>query len=609
MENRHGFGYRPSTMTDSFDFASLRAAYAAGSDPADTIARVYDRLGARGADPTWLHVVPREAALAQARALRDKPRDLPLFGLPFAIKDNIDLAGSPTTAACPAFAHTPEKSAFAVEHLIAAGAIPIGKTNLDQFATGLVGVRSPYGVPANTFDKRYVPGGSSSGSAVAVAAGLVSFSLGTDTAGSGRVPAGFNNIVGLKPTKGLLSTSGLVPACRTLDVISIFALTVPDALDATRVAAGFDAADPYSRRCSGDLDRSPAPKSFRFGVPKAPLLEFFGDAQAAQVYDEALKRLERLGGIRVEFDYAPFKATADLLYDGPWVAERYAAIETLMRGNPDALFPTTRAVIANASKYDAVATFKALYRLEALRRETAGVWNDFEVMALPTSGTIFTLDQLKAEPVLANTRLGYYTNFVNLLDLSALAVPAGMRQDGLPSGITLIGQAWEDAALAALGEAFHRDTGLTLGATKAPLPLYPEAPAKSDRIEIAVVGAHLSGMPLNGQLTTRGGKLVRACRTAKRYRLYALANQTPPKPGLKRVDAGEAIEVEIWSLPVGAFGSFVALVPPPLAIGTLELDDGAWVKGFVCEPAGLDGAEDITPLGGWRAYIARRRQA
>jgi allophanate hydrolase len=600
MENRHGFGYGPCTMTDSFDFAALR-----GADPADTVALVHERIAKRGADPTWLHVVPRETALAAARALRDKPRTLPLYGLPFAIKDNIDLAGAPTTAACPAFAHTPEKSAAVVERLVAAGAIPIGKTNLDQFATGLVGVRSPYGVPANSFDARYVPGGSSSGSAVAVAAGLVSFSLGTDTAGSGRVPAGFNNIVGLKPTKGLLSTTGLVPACRSLDVISIFALTVPDALDATRVAAGFDAADPYSRRCTGDLDRRAAPKSFRFGVPKAPLLEFFGDAQAAKVYDDALRRLEKLGGTRVEFDYAPFKATADLLYDGPWVAERYAAIESLMRDDPGALFPTTRAVIANAGKYDAVATFKALYRLEALRREAQGVWNDIDVMALPTSGTIFTLEQLKAEPVLNNTRLGYYTNFVNLLDLAALAVPAGMRADGLPSGITFVGPAWADAALAALGEAFHRDTGLTMGATKAPQPAYQAAAAKSDRIEIAVVGAHLSGMPLNGQLTERGGKLVRAGRTAKRYRLYALAGQIPPKPGLKRVDAGEAIEIEIWSLPIGAFGSFVALVPPPLAIGTLELDDGAWVKGFVCEPAGLDGAAEITHLGGWRAYVAR----
>jgi allophanate hydrolase len=592
-------------MNESLDFAALRAAYAQGADPADTIARVHDRIEARGLDPTWLYVVPRETTLAQAKALKDRPRDLPLWGLPFAIKDNIDLAGAPTTAACPAYAYTPGKSAVVVDRLIAAGAIPIGKTNLDQFATGLAGVRSPFGVPANTFDARYVPGGSSSGSAVAVAAGLVSFALGTDTAGSGRVPAGFNNIVGLKPTKGLLSTTGLVPACRSLDVISIFALTAPDALDASCVSAGFDAADPYSRACAGDLDRRAAPKRFRFGVPKAPLLEFFGDAEAARVYDEALRRLEKLGGTRVESDYAPFKATADLLYDGPWVAERYAAIEKLMRENPEALFPTTRAVIANASKYDAVATFKAFYRLETLRREASAVWDDIDVMTLPTSGTIFTLDQLAAEPVLNNTRFGHYTNFVNLLDLAALAVPAAIRKDGLPSGITFIGPAWADAELAALGEAFHRDTGLTLGATKATLPAYPQAPAKSGRIEIAVVGAHLSGMPLNGQLAERGGKLVRAGRTAARYRLYALANQTPPKPGLKRVEKGHAIEIELWSLPAGAFGSFVALVPPPLAIGTLELDDGAWVKGFVCEPAGLDNAADITHLGGWRAYVAR----
>jgi len=596
-------------MTDSLDFAALRMAYAKGASPADTVAAIYDSIAARGADPTWLHVVPREQSLAAAKALADKPRDLPLWGVPFAIKDNIDLAGAPTTAACPAFAYTAEKSAFVVEKLVAAGAIPIGKTNLDQFATGLVGVRSPYGVPENTFDKRYVPGGSSSGSAVSVAAGLVSFSLGTDTAGSGRVPAGFNNIVGLKPTKGLLSTTGLVPACRSLDVISIFALTVADALDATRVAAGFDAADPYSRRMAGTLNRRAAPKNFRFGVPKAPLLEFFGDERAAKIYADALRRLEKLGGTRVEFDYAPFKATADLLYDGPWVAERYAAIETLMRENPDALFPTTRAVISNASKYDAVATFRALYKLEELRRAAAGVWNDVDVLALPTSGSIFTLEQLKAEPVLRNTQLGYYTNFVNLLDLSGLAIPAGMRDDGLPSGLTLIGPAWADASLAALGEAFHRDTGLPLGATKQPQPAAAPAPAISERIEIAVVGAHLSGMALHGQLTERNAKLVRTGKTSAKYRLFALAGQTPPKPGLKRGENGASIEIEVWSLAPDAFGTFVALVPPPMAIGTIELDDGTWVKGFVCEPAGFDGATDITHLGGWRNYIARGMKA
>jgi allophanate hydrolase len=601
-------------MNISLDFSSLAAAYAAGADPSDVIDEIYRRIAARGDDKTWLHLVPRAEALAAAQRLSGIPRTAPLWGIPFAIKDNIDLAGAPTTAACPAFAYTPERSATLVEKLVAAGAIAIGKTNLDQFATGLVGVRSPYGVPQNTFDKRYVPGGSSSGSAVAVAAGLVSFSLGTDTAGSGRVPAGFNNIVGLKPTKGLFSTQGLVPACRTLDVISIFALTVDDARIAGRVAAGFDAQDPYSREAASPavLDRRQRPAAFRFGVPAFDALAFFGDAQAATVYRDACARLEKLGGKRIEIDFAPLKETADLLYDGPWVAERYAAIEAMMRDNPDALFPTTRAVIANAKKFDSVATFKALYRLEALKRRADALWTQIDVLALPTSGTIFTLAQLAAEPVRHNTELGYYTNFVNLLDMSALAVPAAIRPDGLPSGLTLVGPAWADGALAALGEAFHADAGLSLGATGAPMPapkVAPIAATPPEAIRLAVVGAHLTGMPLNAQLTERRARLVRSAATAERYKLYALANTSPPKPGLVRVESGGArIALEIWEMDAAAFGSFVALVPPPMAIGTIELDDGSWCKGFVCEPMALAGASNITAHGGWRSYLQQGAQ-
>ncbi|MBL8833250.1 MAG: allophanate hydrolase [Rhodospirillales bacterium] len=594
-------------MQDSLDFATLRSAYSKGRDPRDTVAMTYDRIAARGEDPTWLHVVPRERALAAAASLSGIPRSAPLWGIPFAIKDNIDLAGAPTTAACPAFSYVAGRSARVVEKLVAAGAIPVGKTNLDQFATGLVGVRSPYGVPKNTFDPRYIPGGSSSGSAVSVAAGLVSFALGTDTAGSGRVPAGFNNLVGLKPTKGLLSTTGLVPACRTLDVISVFALTVADALDATRAAAGFDSADAYSRAeaDSAHLELAAAPVRFRYGVPRSDQLVFFGDGEAERQYRMALDRLKALGGEAVEFDFAPFKETADLLYDGPWVAERYAAIEALMRDRPGDIHPTTRAVIANASKYDAVAAFRAFYRLEELRRRAATVWNSIDLMALPTSGTIFTLEQLAAEPIRHNTELGYYTNFVNLLDLSGLAIPAALRSDGLPTGITLLGQAWRDGWLASIGHAFHRSTGLPLGATGAAQPESPVlAPTPTGSIQVAVVGAHLSGMPLNGQLAERGGRLVRRAKTAPNYRLYALAGTTPPKPGLERVaDGGAAIEIEIWEMPVSQFGSFVGLVPSPLAIGSLEIDDGSWCKGFVCEPAALKSARDITRFGGWRAYM------
>ncbi len=599
-------------MTLSLDFASLRAAYASGRTPEEVIGEIYDRIASRPGDRTWLHLVPREQTLAAAAALKSIPRDAPLWGIPFAIKDNIDLAGAPTTAACPDFSYVPAESAVIVAKLVAAGALPIGKTNLDQFATGLVGVRSPYGVPENPFDKRYIPGGSSSGSAVSVAAGLVSFALGTDTAGSGRVPAGFNNLVGLKPTKGLFSTRGLVPACRTLDVISIFALTVEDARIAGQVAAAFDAADPYSREAAAPtlFDRQEAPHTFRFGVPQGEALAFFGDASAKAVFADACARLQKLGGIEVPFDFSALNETAALLYDGPWVAERYAAIETYMRDKPEALHPTTRAVIANATRFDAVATFKALYRLEALKRRAAALWRDLDVIAVPTSGTIFTLEQLAAEPVRHNTELGYYTNFVNLLDMSALAVPAAMRADGLPSGITLIGPAFADGKLAALGAAFHRDTGLPMGATGVPQPAQEAAaPAKgsSETVRLAVVGAHLTGMPLNFQLTQLNAKLVRSATTAKHYRLYALANTTPPKPALVRVDStGEAIALEIWEMSLTAFGSFVAEVPPPMAIGTLELDDGTWCKGFVCEPGALAGADDITAHRGWRAYRQHR---
>jgi allophanate hydrolase len=606
------FGAMQGFMNLSLDFASLRAAYASGRTPQEVIGEIYDRIAARSGDKTWIHLVPREHALAAAAKLATIPRDAPLWGIPFAIKDNIDLAGAPTTAACPDFSYLPAESAFVVARLISAGAIAIGKTNLDQFATGLVGVRSPYGVPENTFDKRYVPGGSSSGSAVAVAAGLVSFALGTDTAGSGRVPAGFNNLVGLKPTKGLFSTRGLVPACRTLDVISIFALTVEDARIAGQVAAAFDAEDPYSRdaAASAVLDPQNAPAAFRFGVPQAAGLEFFGDAQAKAAFAAACARLKKLGGIEVPFDFSALKETASLLYDGPWVAERYAAIETYMRDKPEALHPITRAVIANAARFDAVATFKALYRLEALKRRAAALWRQFDVLVVPTSGTIFTLEQLAAEPVRHNTELGYYTNFVNLLDMSALAVPAAIRPDGLPCGITLIGPAFADGKLAAIGAAFHRNTGLPLGATGARQPAQnAAAPVRqaAESVQLAVVGAHLTGMPLNSQLAQRGAKLVRNAATSKRYRLYALANTTPPKPGLVRVDgAGDAIALEIWEMSMAAFGSFVAEVPPPMAIGTIELDDGTWCKGFVCEPNALADAADITAHRGWRAYLQHR---
>ena len=593
-------------MALSLDFTSLAAAYAAGTlSPPQVTAEVLARIESAGNDGVWIARVPASDVRTRAEALAalnaTERAALPLYGLPFAVKDNIDIAGLPTTAACPAYAYTPATSATCVARLEAAGAILIGKTNLDQFATGLVGVRSPYGVPRNRLNPAYVPGGSSSGSAVAVSAGLVSFALGTDTAGSGRVPAGFNNIVGLKPTRGLISAAGVVPACRTLDCVSIFALTADDALAVLRVAAGPDKADAYSR--TGAIGAVARPKAFRFAVPKADQREFFGDAEAAAEYERGIARLTAMGGTAVEFDYAPFLAIAKLLYDGPWVAERYAVIRELHASNPDAIHPVTRKICEGGLKYSAAATFEGFYRLEELRAVTRAVWETADVIFVPTSGTIYTVAQVEADPIKLNANLGYYTNFVNFLDLSAIAVPSGFRGNGTPMGGTLIAPALAEGLLTAFGAELHAAANLPMGATGARLP-ERKAPTAwaSKTIDVAVVGAHLSGQPLNGQLTSIDATLARAARSAPAYRLYALPGE-PARPGLVRVaSGGAAIEVEIWSVPAERFGTFVAGIPAPLGIGKLQLEDGTEVCGFICEPLGITGARDITEFGGWRAY-------
>jgi len=588
--------------------AQWQAAYLGGADP-EALLSGYAAAPDDASDNAWIRRVDRAQLDEQLDGLRlllaaaggDISR-LPLYGVPFAIKDNIDAAGWPTTAACPEFAYTPQEDATVVRRLRAAGAILIGKTNLDQFATGLVGTRSPHGAVANTFDPAYVSGGSSSGSASVVARGIAAFSLGTDTAGSGRVPAGFNNIVGLKPTKGWLSTVGVVPACRTLDCVSIFALTVDDADKVAQVAGAYDDADPYSRPMPAGASL-PWPKAPRLAVPAS--LEFFGDAQAAAVFDDAVRAL-RAEGAQVEaIDFAPFNELAALLYQGPWVAERFAAVEALWKENPGAINPVVRGIVEQAANYSALDAFKAEYRRAELTRQIHRALEGFDALVVPTSPSIYTIAQLEADPVTLNSRLGVYTNFANLADLSALAVPAGMRADGLPSGITLIGLAWQDRALAQFGRQWQARRGLPLGATGMPLPaLATDSTPSADTVRVAVVGAHLTGMPLNHQLTSRHAVFVEKTATASDYRLFALANTTPPKPGLVKMESGGAIEVELWDVPVTAFGAFVAEIPAPLGIGTLELADGRLVKGFICEPRGLDGARDITTFGGWRAYLA-----
>jgi allophanate hydrolase len=590
--------------------AAIVAAHRAGSlTPAQTVARSYQRIREHNDPAIFISLRDEKDALAEAEALASKDADaLPLLGVPVAVKDNIDVKGLPTTAACPAFSYSPAQDSTAVAKLRAAGAIVIGKTNLDQFATGLVGVRSPYGIPVNPIRNDLVPGGSSSGSAVAVSAGLVPLALGTDTAGSGRVPAMLNNIVGLKPSLGLISNAGLVPACRTLDCISVFSLTVDDAMTALTAMAGPDDADPYSRdRPLGAM--SAFPGQLRLGVPRNGQLIFFGDRAAEKAYGETLKRWTQLGATLVEFDLEPFYETARLLYEGPWVAERYLVIRDLLASSPDAIHPVTCEITAGGARLTAAETFAALYRLQALRRVAERAFAHFDAMVLPTAPTAYSTAQVLANPIELNSRLGTYTNFVNLLDLCGLALPAAMRPDGIPFGITLLAPAGHDAQLASIGRVFHADTQLKMGAkgfAQPPLAALPLA-ASSDEIALAVVGAHLSGMALNGELQALGARLIEATATAPDYKLYAL-DTTPPKPGMLRVEAGagHSIKLEVWALSAAAFGKFVAAIPPPLGIGTVRLADGRGVKGFMVEAAAIEGAHDISAYGGWRAFMAER---
>jgi allophanate hydrolase len=557
-------------------------------------------------DPAWIALATQAQLQAQLDQLAERLAEasgdlskLPLYGVPFAIKDNIDAAGWPTTAACPEFAYTAKADATVVAKLRAAGAIVIGKTNLDQFATGLVGTRSPYGAVPNSFDADYVSGGSSSGSASVVARGLVAFALGTDTAGSGRVPAGFNNIVGLKPTKGWLSTSGLVPACRTLDCISVFALTVADAQTVANIAGGYDASDAYSRK-NPNSARVGMPAKPRLAVPAAP--EFFGDVQNQAVFEQALGKLRELGAEVEAIDFTPFRELAEQLYQGSWVAERTVALENVDEAH---INPVVRGIVENGEKYSACDAYKAEYIRAELARKINDALAGFDALVVPTSPTIRTLAEMAVEPVLFNSQFGTYTNFTNLADLAALALPAGFRADGLPAGITLLAPAWHDQALAAFGQRWQEFLALPLGATQRALPAQPSLGQAPGSVRVAVVGAHLTGMPLNFQLLTRDAVLVEQTTSAASYRLYALPGTVPPKPGLARVsEDGAEIIVELWDVPQARFGEFVAEIPPPLGIGNLQLADGRWVKGFICEPYALTDARDITGFGGWRAFIA-----
>jgi allophanate hydrolase len=563
--------------------------------PAETAHTASPAGGAQGAPQAWISRFDAPLALASAG---------PLAGLRFAAKDNIDVAGLPTTAACPAFAYPPAEHATVVRKLLDSGAQLVGKTNLDQFACGLNGTRSPYGAVPNAFNPAYVSGGSSAGSAYVVATGEVDFSLGTDTAGSGRVPAGLNNIVGLKPSKGLISAHGVVPAAQSVDCVSIFARTVGLAVQVLQAAMGHDPQDPFSRALT--LASRPFPASFRFGVPSE--LPFFGDDLAQAAFDASIARLVSLGGQPVAVDFTPLAQAAELLYESALVAERYAAVRPFFDAHEADVMEPVRGILASGRRYSAADLVDAQVKLRALGQRAAAMWAGIDVLLVPTAPTHYTIAAMQADPVALNRNLGAYTNFVNLLDYAALSVPSSIRPDGLPFGITLIGPCGSDWQLAELGQRYHHATGLTQGATGEPLPApQPIAGLRAEPVvRVAVVGAHLSGMPLNGQLTGRGARLVTTTETAPHYRFFALPGTTPPKPGLLRVadGTGGRIALEIWEMPVAHYGSFVALIPAPLGIGTLALADGSSVQGFVCEALATQGAQDITHLGGWRAYIA-----
>ena len=570
----------------------LRQGYMDGSlDPRQVVMDCLEKIQGDTASNAWISVLTAHDLQVYLEQLQHKPIDeCPLWGIPFAIKDNIDLQGCQTTAACPEYAYTPRESAFVVQQLIAAGAIPMGKTNMDQFATGLVGTRSPYGAVPCIQDPAYISGGSSSGSAYGVASGQVAFSLGTDTAGSGRVPAAFNGLVGIKPTRGLLSCRGVVPACRSLDCVSIFANSLEDANTVLRVAARYDSQDSYAREKDFVIKQG---GRFRVGVPAAGQL-YTTHPEYAELFNQACDQLAQQGAEVVEIDFSPFAAAAKLLYQGPWVAERYHAVGEFIEKHPQQVDESVATIIRGARSVTGKSAFAGFYELQRLKKLADEQLDTVDCIMTPTTPTQFTHDEIASAPVLNNTELGFYTNFMNLLDYAALAVPGGRTAAGLHFGVTLFAAAQTDLLLQQIAAALlAEDAGFLAG-----------EPVEPVTIPVAVCGAHLSGMALNWQLLNRGAVCEEQTTTAPRYRFYALAGGPPYRPGLVRVaQGGEAIEVEVWQVPARRFGSFVAGIPAPLGIGKLELADGRWVPGFICEPCGVEGAEDITIFKGWRSYM------
>lgn len=596
--------------------SALREAYAFGQSTPDSVLREIRARSSETADHNiWIHLLSEEEVAPYLSALSEKSPDThPLWGIPFAIKDNIDLAGIPTTAACAEFEFTPEKSATVVKNLIEAGAIPVGKTNLDQFATGLNGTRSPYGVCRNAFNPDYISGGSSAGSAVSVALGLSTFSLGTDTAGSGRVPACFNNLIGMKPSRGLLSNTGVVRACRSLDCVSIFSLNTDDANIAMAAAEGHDESDEYSRKnpyANRERDYGRVERALKVGILPQSQLEFFGDVDYGYAYHETITKLAQINPEIefIEIDYEPFLASAKLLYEGPWVSERYLGTLPLSKDNPEAMLDVICAIIEPGKDLLAIDAFAAQYKLMALKKQCLSQLESLDCLLAPTTSKHFTIEEMLSDPIEANSKLGQYTNFVNLLDLCAVAMPSTFTKKGLPFGVTLIADHFKDRKLLSIANTILQQLSLPMGATEIPLPetRFSTVMECSDRVEVVVCGAHLEGLPLNWQLAERGACLIEKTKTAASYRLFALAGESAGRPGLiyDKNDGG-SVDVEVWSISAREFGRFVADIPSPLGIGKVELINGGFRSGFLCEPFALEGAEEITQLGGWREYLTQR---
>ncbi|WP_460750737.1 allophanate hydrolase [Marinomonas epiphytica] len=584
-----------------FTLDSIHDAYASGVSVQDVIAESRARIERTGDEGIFLHLADQDylaKAIAEIGDIDLKSK--PLWGIPFAVKDNIDVAGMPTTGACPDYAYLAEEDSFVVNLLRKAGAIVIGKTNLDQFATGLVGVRTPYPAPKNAVDENLVPGGSSSGSAVTVSHGQVAFSLGTDTAGSGRVPAALNNIVGLKPSLGSLSNRGVLPACRTLDTISIFALTVEDAQTIFESCAVYDEQEAYSKEF--DLSgQNIDVMGLKMGIPSVATREFDDDMQM-NAYETALNFWRSSGAELIEVDFEPLYEVAKLLYEGPWVAERHSALRGFMAQSPNALHPVTESIVSQATRFSATDLFDAQYRLQELKSSIAKRLKGIDVLCTPSIPGVVTLDQIHAEPVAANSRLGVYTNFVNLLDMCAITVPGLSLEDGSPSSITLIASSGRDLAVHQLAKKYQAEQPTKFGAGAQKVKPKESALNLSETTKIAVVGAHMSELPLNYQLTERGGTYLFSAKTKPKYQLFHLSTMNPARPGMVRSCQGRAIELEVWSLPKAKMGDFLNDVKAPLSIGTIELENGLEVKGFLCESYAIEKAQDISHFGGWRNF-------